>query len=208
VYSALAAEFAGQHDLILLDSPGFAGDAVPDSVATLTAMHAESVRGVSGTDPFVLVGYCSGGAIAHAVAAELTAAGRPPAGVILIDTHHGGRGDARLHALMSEDGDRPDHHFTELIEDSVVIAGGGYVRIFEDWRPEPLPVPTVLLRAGPTSRMREIDPHQDWRARWPVPHDVIDIAGDHGSVLEEDAATTAAAIRTWLRTLHIGQEER
>jgi acyl transferase domain-containing protein/acyl-CoA synthetase (AMP-forming)/AMP-acid ligase II/thioesterase domain-containing protein/acyl carrier protein len=208
VYSALAAEFAGEHDLILLDNPGFTGDAVPDSVATLTALHAESVRGVARGEPFVLVGHCSGGAIAHAVAASLVAEGRPPAGVILIDTHHGGRGDARLHALMSEDGDRPDHHFTELIEDSVVIAGGGYVRIFEGWRPEPLPVPTVLLRAGPTSRMREMDPQRDWRAHWPVPHDVIDIAGDHGSVLDEDAATTAAAIRTWLRTLHIGQEKR
>jgi hypothetical protein len=69
-------------------------------------------------------------------------------------------------------------------------------------------VPTVLLRAGPTSRMRELDPQHDWRAHWPVPHDVIDIAGDHGSVLDEDAPTTAAAIRTWLRTLHIGQEKR
>jgi acyl transferase domain-containing protein/acyl-CoA synthetase (AMP-forming)/AMP-acid ligase II/thioesterase domain-containing protein/acyl carrier protein len=208
VYRALAAQFAGQQELILLDNPGFTGDAVPDSLATLTALHAESVDAVSGGEPVVLVGHCSGGAIAHAVATSLTAAGRPPAGVILIDTHHGGRGDARLHALVSEDGDRPDHHFTDLIEDSMVIAGGGYVRIFDEWRPEPIPVPTVLLRAGPTSRMREIDPHHDWRSHWPVPHDVIDIAGDHGSVLDEDAATTAAAMRTWLHTRHIGGERR
>ncbi|HYS38101.1 MAG TPA: hypothetical protein VEO01_20985, partial [Pseudonocardiaceae bacterium] len=142
-----------------------------------------------------------------AVAAELTAQGAPPAGVILIDTHHGGRDDVRLLALMSEDRDRPDEQFTDLIEDSVVIAGGGYVRIFDGWRPEPLPVPTVLLRAGPTRHMRELDPRHDWRARWPVRHDVIDIPGDHGSVLGADAATTAAAMRSWLRTLPNEQEE-
>lgn len=210
VLTALAGEFAGEHDLFLLDNPGFAaGRPLPDSVATLAALHAESVRRLSVDEPVILVGHCSGGAIAHAVATELAAAGHPPAGVILIETHHGvsHRGDARSLALMSADRDRPEHQFTELIEDSTVIAGGGYVRIFDNWEPEPTAVPTLLLRAGPTRQMREIDPHRDWHPSWPLPHDMIDIAGDHDSVLGQDAATTAAAMRTWLRTLPVGQEK-
>ena len=209
--TAFAAEFAGEHDLFLLDNPGFATDRpLPDSVATLAALHADSVRRLSTGEPVVLVGHCSGGAIAHAVASELGAAGHPPAGVILIETHHGvsRRGDARALALMSADRDRPERQFSELIEDSVVIAGGGYVRIFDDWEPEPIAVPTALLRAGPTRQMREIDPHRDWRPTWPLPHDVIDIAGDHGSVLGQDAATTAAVMRTWLRTLPVAHPGR
>jgi acyl transferase domain-containing protein/acyl-CoA synthetase (AMP-forming)/AMP-acid ligase II/thioesterase domain-containing protein/acyl carrier protein len=211
VPAALAAEFAGEHDLFLLDNPGFAADRpLPDSVATLAALHAESVRRLSTGEPVVLIGHCSGGAIAHAVASRLAAAGHPPAGVILIETHHGvsRRGDVRALALMSADRDRPVHQFAELIEDSVVIAGGGYVRIFDNWEPEPIAVPAVLLRAGPTRQMREIDPDRDWRPTWPLPHDVIDIVGDHMSVLGQDAATTAAAMRTWLSTLPIAHSDR
>jgi thioesterase domain-containing protein len=185
-----------------VEHPGLAGGhAVPDSPDTLAVMHAETVRRQVGDEPVVLVGYCSGGAVAHATAGRLAATGPAPVGLIMIDTHHtaDGRRDDRLMALMARDAAQPPELFGTLFEDSLILAGGAYARIFEDWRPEPLAVPTVLLRADtPTDEMRSIPPGDDWRSRWPLPHETVDIPGDHFTVLDEDAGTTAAAIRAWV----------
>jgi hypothetical protein len=52
--------------------------------------------------------------------------------------------------------------------------------------------------------MLEIDPDRDWWPRWPLPHDVVDVPGDHYTTLTTEVETTAAAIRAWLRD----QDER
>jgi hypothetical protein len=46
--------------------------------------------------------------------------------------------------------------------------------------------------------MLDTEPDRDWRPRWPLPHEAVDIPGDHYTVLSHDAETTAAAIRAWL----------
>src|SRR5262249_55140205 len=138
---------------------------------------------------------------AHAMAGHLAATGPAPAGLVMIDTHHATdvRGDDRLMALVARDATRPPEQFEDLFEDSVIIAGGAYSRMFEDWRPEPVAVPTVLLRADtPTDEMRSIPSGRDWRPHWPLPHDTVDIPGTHFTALDEDAGTTAAAIRDWI----------
>ncbi|MBX7547971.1 type I polyketide synthase [Streptomyces sp. NPDC004232] len=201
VPTALADRFDGERDLFLLEHPGFGAPhrAVPDGMATLARTHADTVRSLPlGTAP-VLVGYCAGGAVAHAVARELARAGHPPAGVILIDSHAGllRRDDPRGLALVSAGADLPDE-LVDLLDDSVLITGGGYARVLENWRPEPSPVPALLLRGRPTAHMRRIDPDADWRPHWPLPHDSADLPGDHYSALHRDADGTAAAIRAWL----------
>jgi acyl transferase domain-containing protein/short-subunit dehydrogenase/acyl carrier protein len=200
VPAALAEQFDGERDLFLLEHPGFGTRrAVPDTVATLARAHADTVRSLSTDTAPVLVGYCAGGAVAHAVAEQLARAGQPPAGVILIDTHAGvlRRDDPRGLALMSAGEALPDDVVDE-VDDSLLIAGGGYARVLENWRPEPSPVPTLLLRGRPTPHMRRSAPDRDWEPHWPLPHDRADIPGDHYSALHRDADSTAAAIRAWL----------
>ncbi|MFF7755676.1 type I polyketide synthase [Streptomyces sp. NPDC007971] len=41
----------------------------------------------------------------------------------------------------------------------------------------------------------------DWRASWPQPSDIVDVPGDHWTMTEEHAPTTAQAIRAWLNGL-------
>ncbi|RSM69615.1 DNA-binding protein [Actinoplanes sp. ATCC 53533] len=192
----------GGYDLHMLAHPGF-GDRrdIPDGVPTLVRLHADTVRALAGDRPFVLIGDSAGGEVAHAVATHLTAEGTPPRGVILIDSHHGaeGRDDQRALALVTVDRNRPAELFDGFFSDAVMIAGGAYVRIFEGWVPEPTGLPTLLLRAAPTREMLEIDPDRDWRPHWPLPHDVVDVPGDHYTTLNADVATTAAAIQSWLR---------
>ncbi|MFJ9709415.1 type I polyketide synthase [Streptomyces sp. NPDC101234] len=198
--TALARRFDGERDLYLLEHPGFGTRrAVPDSVATLVRAHADTVRALPVETAPVLVGYCAGGAIAHAVARQLALAGRPPAGVVLIDSHAGvlRRADARGQALVSAGAALPAD-VVDGLDDSLLITGGGYVRVMEGWRPEPSPVPTLLLRGRPTAEMLRLAPDGDWRPHWPLPHDGVDVPGDHHSLLHQDADSTAAAIRAWL----------
>lgn len=168
-------------------------------MATLARTHADTVCALPVGSAPVLVGYCAGGMIAHAVACRLARAGQPPAGVILIDSHAGvlRRDDPRGPALMSAGADLPDEVVDQL-DDSLLITGGGYARALEDWRPEPSPVPTLLLRGRPTPHMRRTDPAPVWRPHWPLPHDGADLPGDHHSALHRDAGGTAEAIRAWL----------
>ncbi|MGW4173481.1 SDR family NAD(P)-dependent oxidoreductase [Streptomyces chartreusis] len=198
--TALAEQFKGERDLFLLEHPGFATDraAVPHGMAALVRAHAATVRSLPTDQAPVLVGYCAGGVVAHAVARHLARTGHAPAGVVLIDTHAGvlRRDDPRGLALMSAGAALPADIVDEL-DDALLIAGGGYARVLENWQPEPSPVPTLLLRGRPTSHMREADPERDWQPRWPLPHDCADLPGDHYSVLNRDADSTAAAIRTW-----------
>ncbi|MER5515821.1 type I polyketide synthase [Streptomyces sp. NPDC002763] len=198
--TTLARRFDGERDLYMLEHPGFGTRrAVPDSVATLVRAHADAVRSLPVQRAPVLVGYCAGGAIAHAVARRLAREGRPPAGVILIDSHAGvlRRDDARGQALMAA-GAALSADVVDGLDDSLLLAGGGYARVLEDWRPRPSPVPALLLRGRPTAEMLRSAPDGDWRPHWPLPHDGVDVPGDHYSVLRQDADSTASAIRVWL----------
>jgi len=199
--AGLARALDGAYDLHMLGHPGFGRrPEVPDSVDTLARLHADTVRQVAGTRPVVLVGYCAGGAVAHAVGARLAADGAAPAGVALIDTHHGtaGRDDPRLLALVENARNLPDEVVQGRLTDASLLAGGAYLRLFDGWNPDPSPVPALHLRAGPTRAMLAADPDGDWRARWPLPHDTADIPGDHDTVVTVDGATTAAALRSWI----------
>ncbi|WP_394619326.1 beta-ketoacyl synthase N-terminal-like domain-containing protein [Lentzea sp. JNUCC 0626] len=172
-------------ELLLLPYPGFGDDpTLPADVETLLTHHSAAIPTNA-----VLIGHCLGGVIAQALADRANAKA-----VVLIDTDEGvlTRDDDRALALIAGETRIPNHHPT----DAAVLAGGGYVRLFDGWRPPPSTTPTLLLQAGPTPEMR--DPDRDWRAKWPLPCDTRQIPGDHDTVLTEHAATTAQAIKDWL----------
>ncbi|MEU3641892.1 type I polyketide synthase [Lentzea sp. NPDC034063] len=195
----LARQFEGEHDLFLLSHPGFGDDpAIPADVEALVQSHVDSIRPLVDGRPVVLIGHCAGGLVAHAVGARLGATG-----VVLVETDAGVlvRNDDRALALVTGEARLPLEDYENLVSDAAVLAGGGYVRIFEDWRPQPSPVPTLLLQAGPTPEMLAVDPDRDWRPRWPLPHDVAGVPGDHDTVLTDHAATVASAVRDWMTRL-------
>jgi hypothetical protein len=43
------------------------------------------------------------------------------------------------------------------------------------------------------------DPDGDWRPRWEVPHDTVDVPGNHLTMMDTHAETAAAAISNWLQ---------
>ncbi|MEV4880786.1 thioesterase domain-containing protein [Streptomyces cyaneofuscatus] len=73
---------------------------------------------------------------------------------------------------------------------------GGYFRLFADWNPAPTTAPTLLVRADePLAAWSAGD---NWRSTYRHPHTVVDTAGDHFSMMEEHAVSTASAVETWI----------
>lgn len=201
VPAELGKRFEGEYDLFLLGYPGFGADrGIPEDVETLVRTLADSVRAVAEDRPAVLIGHCAGGLVAHALAAHLAATGGAPAGVVLLESDHGvaSRDDPRALALLAAETRRPSDLYDDPAADQVALAGGGYCRIFDGWRPEATPVPTLLVRGGPTPEMAEADPARDWKPRWPLPHTAVDVPGHHDTMLTDHAGTTAGAIRVWV----------
>lgn len=95
----------------------------------------------------------------------------------------------------------PEEDYAHVVSDAALLAGGGYVRIFDGWRPAPSPVPTPVLQAGPTPEMLAAVPGRDRRPRRPPPHDAVAVPGDHDTVLTEHATTIAAIVTDWTERL-------
>ncbi|MCZ0984871.1 hypothetical protein O1M54_02545 [Streptomyces diastatochromogenes] len=96
--------------------------------------------------------------------------------------------------------------FDTAVDDMALAALGGYTRMLRGWHPEPLDIPTLLVRA--TDQLPEMRTHggretgsRDWRASWPQPSETVDVPGDHWSIAEEHAPTTAQVIRDWINGL-------
>ncbi|QOV33844.1 SDR family NAD(P)-dependent oxidoreductase [Streptomyces ferrugineus] len=189
--------FQNHLDVLEFPHPGIgAGAAVPEDRAALARTQAENVLRHVGDGPFVVVGRSAGGNAAHLVAHELQTMGRTPTGLVLLDTYHitpGNSGEDWLLSLAA-----PPPHDTDD-DDTALAAMGAYQRIFLDWNPGPVATPTLLVRARrPTPAMAAAADGDHWRTSWPTAHDVVDVPGDHLTMMREHAETTVSAIRGWV----------
>ncbi|MEU0542309.1 SDR family NAD(P)-dependent oxidoreductase [Nocardia sp. NPDC005978] len=206
-YSRVAQELRGERDVYVVPAPGFTAgsDDLPDSVDTLVRLGVEALIEAVGDRPFVVLGRSMGGCVAHAVTAALESEGHAPRGLLLVDSYPV---EAALEpgmewwtgAMIGGMLARVDR-FDMAVQDERLTAMGTYNRLFLDWRATPVRTPIHLLRSDTPLPGTRTDGPRDWRAFWPVPHDTADIPGDHFTVLEEDAVTTALALRTWIDTL-------
>ncbi|MFE7652029.1 type I polyketide synthase [Streptomyces bottropensis] len=198
-------------DVLEFPHPGIgAGAAVPEDRAALARTQAENVLRHVGDGPFVIVGRSAGGNAAHLIAHRLEGMGRAAAGLVLLDTYHITPDNSGKEWLLSLAAPPPQAIGRPAVpgdDDTALAAVGAYNRIFLGWDPEPLTTPTLLVRAlRPTPAMAAA--HQDeWRTSWPPAHDVVDVPGDHLTMMREDAETTTSAIRTWIDARTRQQEE-
>ncbi len=207
-YSRFGGLFRDERDVYVVPAPGLPeGDLLPDSAATLIRMHVEAVKKVVGDEPFVVLGRSMGGCVANSVVAGLEAEGIFPAGLVLVDSYpidtpsRPGMewwNTAMITALV----ERFDRFDLSTL-DTRLSTMGTYNRIFADWQPTEISARTLLVRAEQplAGTPTEAPGLADWRAYWPLPHEIIDVPGDHFSILEEDTGTTAAAVAKWLASL-------
>ncbi|MDA0567655.1 SDR family NAD(P)-dependent oxidoreductase, partial [Streptomonospora sp. S1-112] len=196
-YARFAAALRGRHETAVLPHPGFAaGEPLPGGVEAVVEAQADAVLRVCGADPGVLVGRSSGGWIAHAVAERLERRGHRPAGLVLLDTPLPG---APVLLPIIETGIMARDAELDLADAARATAMAGYLDLFAAWAPRKVTVPTALVRPAAPVPDRRGAPQDAalWHFTWPLPHDALDVPGDHLTMLEGHAGATAAAVAAW-----------
>ncbi|MCI4065610.1 alpha/beta fold hydrolase [Micromonospora sp. R77] len=198
-YVRLAAEFRGERTVWALPNPGFAPtDPLPADRSTVVDVQSALVAACVGDGPYVLVGASSGGVLAYDVAARQAAAGHPPAALVLIDTYPPTAVESPLNpfrdALVGGMYAREDA--LARMDFPRLTAMTWYFELFEGWEAGPPPVPTLLVRAA--SPLPSVAAGTDWRTSWPDAAAMVDVPGDHFTMLETHADTTAQAVRGWV----------
>jgi thioesterase domain-containing protein len=199
-YARLAAALGGGWDVSALTLPGYrAGEPLPSTLDALVIALAAAVCRAG--QPYALVGYSSGGLLAHALARQLERTGAGPRAVVLLDPYRVGDLPAGLRAAVL---DCMVQRLGDLgpADDSRLTAMGGYLRLLEAWQPEPVAAATLVVRAeepvpGWTGVAEAGDPAAAGAGRVTVP-------GDHFTLIEEHAATTAKAVAAWLDDIEGG----
>jgi pimeloyl-ACP methyl ester carboxylesterase len=200
-FTELAKAFASRRTLTVVPNPGFAaGEDPPASLPALSEALTEIVCAAVAGEPFVLVGYSGGGVIAHVVASHLERLGAPLRGLIVLDTFVAADPDTgRLIASVIADlARRPSSRL--MLSERQLIATGAYIRLFRDWAPGPLLTPSLMLHA---SRALPGITDGDRSAGYAMAAVHADVPGDHFSLLEADAATTAQSMEQWIRGLEL-----
>jgi thioesterase domain-containing protein/short-subunit dehydrogenase len=204
-YSRFAANFRGVRDLSVLPEPGFVGgERLPASISAVVRLQAEGAARSAADTSFVLLGHSSGGIIAHAVASDLEKHGIYPAAVVLIDVVTfdseaiSGLQDGLPDAMLQR------HQAAAPMSDDRLTAMGCYFRLFQEWKPDEIAAPTLLVRA--TEPLPGTAGNSTWRSSWHLEHTAIDTPGNHFTMLEEHAGTTAQLIQDWLSDTTRGRE--
>ncbi|HET9934415.1 MAG TPA: hypothetical protein VFQ35_27115, partial [Polyangiaceae bacterium] len=72
-------------------------------------------------------------------------------------------------------------------------------RIFDGWKPQPIRTPIVVVRARECIPEWEGERLNDdfWRGSWDLPHEILEVPGDHFTVVNQNAKTTALALIDW-----------
>lgn len=199
-YARFGPALQGRRPVSVLPNPGFLPrESLPATLDAFVAAQAAAVRACAGDEPFVLLGRSAGGWVAHAVAEHLEGTGPAPSAVVLIDTFPGesdGKGGGKggdgpaLSAMTAGMLDRSAQFASAEIDRLTAMAG--YLEIYDGWKPAPLAAPTLFVRArDPLPGIEAAEP-------WSLPHSEVIVPGDHFTVLEDHARTTALAVHTWL----------
>ncbi|AQA15545.1 type I polyketide synthase [Streptomyces malaysiensis] len=203
-YARFAASLRGRCDVSALALPGFGrGEPLPETADAVVAAQAEAVAKAADGQPIVLLGSSAGGWFAHAAAGHLERMGIRPTAVVLVDTYVPKSSILNQFGLSLMDGMTEREGVFVTMDDARLSAMGWYLNLFGGWDPEPIETPTLLVRAlEPLSTgSLKLEELPDWRSFWELPHDIVDVRGNHFTMMEDHSLPTAQAIEDWLERL-------
>jgi thioesterase domain-containing protein len=205
-YAHLSSCFQGINDLSVVTVPGYQPDeSLAPSIDALTDVLAEATLRCAQGKPFALLGYSSGGFLAHAVGTHLEASGVKPMSVVLIDTYIPSDVSPQLYKAMVYELVVRRPMFAATFDDSEVAAMITYQQMFQKWQPQPVEAPTLMVRPKEGIQGSPDEPitGQEWRTHWPLEHLETEVPGDHFTMSVEHAHTTVKSVRDWLSTLFV-----
>ncbi|WP_444544910.1 type I polyketide synthase [Streptomyces camponoticapitis] len=204
-HARLGSEFRDVRPVSALALPGFQrGEPLPQSVEVLSQVLGEAVLAAADGDPYVLLGYSSGGIIGHVLARHLEeTVGVPPAGLVLIDTFR--VEDTAMNVGFG-------HLMGELLTVETTVGSFDtarlsampyYFQVLAGFDPVRLAAPTLFVQASePFVQPPEGVDVAEMRAQpWDTEHTLRTVEGNHFSLGQEHAPATARAIEEWLETL-------
>nr|WP_067781357.1 type I polyketide synthase [Nocardia amikacinitolerans] len=198
-YARIASHLGGARDIVAVSPIGCRkGEPLPATPAAAAEAIARSVLAAAQGEPFVLLGYSSGGLLAYRVTEHLEAAGGPaPAGVVMLDTYKvHDDGDWLLRA-MAEHMVSDEATFGRFDRDRLT-GMGRYVQLLQQMMPGSVTTPTLFIQCA-ESFLGSSSDRADWQAEpWDPAHTVVSVAADHFSILEDGSADVAEAIEGWL----------
>ncbi|MFI0240648.1 type I polyketide synthase [Streptomyces sp. NPDC016845] len=205
-YARFASAFRGRRDVWALPTQGFGtGEALPATFDAVADLHADAVHRTVGDTPPVLLGSSSGGVLALSTARRMQERGAAPAAVVLLDTYMP-RADSPFlrfsQQMLAGMFDR-ESMFAHMDSDRLT-AMSWYVAMIGEWEPGPLDCPVLLVRSTeppvPAAPGEELRP-EDWQTSWERAHTVLEVPGNHFTMMEDHARSTAGATDTWLTGL-------
>ncbi|MGW7191415.1 SDR family NAD(P)-dependent oxidoreductase, partial [Streptomyces sp. NPDC054838] len=191
-----------------LPTPGFGrGESLPESFDAAVDVLAEAVLRAADGEPFALLGFSSGGLLAHATVARLERThGVRPAGLVLLDTYYMGATNDALFDQMAFA--VPDKAATlGSFSSAELSAMGRYVELLPQFRQDRIEAPVLFVRAGDLfaqaedSAIAQDAPEAAWQADWEGADTVATVPGTHFTIVEQHVDTTAPVIDRWLTEL-------
>jgi thioesterase domain-containing protein len=167
-------------------------------------VYSENVQKNVNGARFVLAGHSSGALVAHAVATRLEAMGTRPAALVLMDPYLPEKRkivqqySRRIHTRVLADIGQSE----EAGDDARLIAMAHYLSL--NWAAlDQTDIPTLLVRAQELIGVRPENVRE--RPSWAFSSRiaVVDVPGDHFTMLGDHADTTARAVDEWLAELEM-----
>ncbi|MGW5185753.1 SDR family NAD(P)-dependent oxidoreductase [Streptomyces cyaneofuscatus] len=199
-YVKFAAALRGRRRVWAVSVPGYRpGEPLPVDLEAAAERVADTLLRRFGNSGVALAGYSSGGWMAHEVVRRLESAGAPPAGLVLLDTLP--TTSAAMVRGMTVITRQLLDRFPRLpLADEQVTAMAWYAELLDGWRPSPVTTATLLAGAALEGPLTELL-GEEARPGWPLEHRRVEVVGDHFSLLEEHARSTALTVDRWLNTL-------
>ncbi|GAB2608919.1 polyketide synthase [Paractinoplanes abujensis] len=199
-HARLAARLTGGRHVTALPTPGFGrGEPVPASFAAAVRVLAAAVLEAAAGQPFVLLGFSSGGLLAHATTAYLEDRGAPVAGVVLLDSYEVEPGNDGIFGHMAMAIEEKEATFGPF-DSAQLSAFGRYVDLLAEFRRDPLTAPLLFVQAADS--FVEAEPEDSsWQATWAGADVLRTVPGTHFSLVESDVDTTAEVVDEWLHAI-------
>ena len=201
-YVGLAQHFAGRREVVVVPNPGFLdGELLPASTEAAIALQAAAVRQCADGEPYVLLGHSTGGLLAHAVAEHLDGLGEPPAGLIKVDTYAmAGIAAIAPQLLGKMKGEEEEEKGAEgasfELTDQRLTAMVAYRGFVEEVEPGSTRAAGLLVKAA--DPLPGTPPDATSQVLWEDAEAVLDVPGDHFTMMEEHVLHVARAIDEWL----------
>ncbi|MFP3992316.1 thioesterase domain-containing protein, partial [Streptomyces sp. E11-3] len=208
-HARLVANFQGSHHISGLPTPGFAlGESLPATAEAAVEVMARSVLLAAEDEPFVLLGYSSGGTLGYSTARHLEQVhGVRPAGVVLLDTYQvseaGGGAMSQVFNGLAYGLLERESMFGQF-DSARLTAMARYADLQHTFDLGPVTAPVLFVRAEEPFEGSGGNPQDPdgWQATaWDPAHTVRTAPGTHFTIVEDRADTTTGIVKEWLAEL-------